>query len=300
MRRRRRLSEEERKALWHKAVMEKGRKLKRMCDVAVFVLLLIPLGSFALPFIGGRKEGEAPGWVPKRGYEIVIQLVRKGTHPHLEPWRDSQGLGRVHKITGRKLLARKTEDAGVMAFALLAVPAGALLLLFLYVLDLFVWMGRALPWASGVYGLGGLAYLLAAKFPEEAAWNMLGEGAGARPAWLMLIIPLFLLAAVSLVRSAVSQRWKRYEFAGLPVPEHLKPGPEPEKKEEEEQKAEEKEEERAGAEPEAAPVEVPGKEGGGKDKAEEGEPEGTGGPDEKEKEEEPGPAAGDSASGGEG
>jgi len=111
------------------------------------------------------------------------------------------------------------EPANIVALLFLMIPAGGALLALLYVLDYFVFMGRLLPGLSALYGFGCVGYLMGTKVPTRGVWNVLGMQA--ETGWYMVLIPLFMLGTVSLLRLIVSQRWKRYEFAGLPVPDHL-------------------------------------------------------------------------------
>lgn len=218
----RRLSEEERKELWHRAVIDKARKLKLFSDWLLFLFLVIPLGAHALTFVGPLKV--AAEWEPKRGYEVVMDLLTKGTRPYIYHRLSPDGTPMVDRATGRRLVdIRPSDPADALAFAYLAVPFGAVLLIVLYLLDYVLWMGRFLPGLSMLYGFGAVAYLAATRLPENGTWNAMRLGS--LLAWYLLMIPLFFVGAVSMLRFFVSQRWKRYEFAGLPVPEHLKPRP---------------------------------------------------------------------------
>jgi hypothetical protein len=221
--RRRRLSEVERKALWHKAVIRKARKLKIMTDILIFLLLALVVGVHFLPFahfVGPISADDE--WEPKTGYELVMDLVTEGRRPHFQTHRDAEGRPVVDRATLRpRRYFERAGEADALAYGLLAVPLGAALLLLLYLLDYLLWMGRVLPGLTVLYGYGAVGYLLAARLPEDATGDALGHHAIL--AWYLLLIPLFLMGTVSMLRFVVSQRWKRYEFAGRPVPEHLRP-----------------------------------------------------------------------------
>jgi hypothetical protein len=221
-----RLSDEERKRLWRRAVLAKARKLKLMTDVLLFVLLVVILLAHLLSFVG-EVEGRG-GWEARSGFQVVGMLLG-GKHPYRQFHLDDTGRPKVSRQTGQRLVSLDAEHpAGFGTILYLVVPVGAAILVLLYLLDYFAWMGRALPAISGIYGIGGVVYLVAAKLPLTGTWNALGYRALA--AWYLLLIPLFLVGAVSMLRLVVSHRWKRYEFAGLPVPEHLRPAPPAEEK----------------------------------------------------------------------
>lgn len=240
--RRRRISDEDRKALWHKAVLKKARKLKIMTDLLLLLLLATVIAVHFVPytpFIGEIPSD--PLWSPKTGFELMRKLVEEGKRPWIETRRDATGREVEDRATGsiiRKL--HREADADWLAYGILAVPVGAALLVLLYLLDYLIWFGRLLPGFSVLWSFGSVGYLMYVRLPRDATWEMIGFGA--LPAWYLLLVPLFLIGIVSVLRFVVSQRWKRFEFAGLPVPEHLKPKPpaEPAKAEKKE-KAEETE-----------------------------------------------------------
>jgi len=235
--RRRRISDEERKALWHKAVLKKARKLKIMTDLLLLLLLAIVIAVHFVPytpFIGEIPSD--PLWSSKTGYELMRKLVAEGKRPWIETRRDKETGREVEdRATGsiiRKL--HREADADWLAYGILAIPAGAALLVLLYLLDYLIWFGRLLPGCSVLWSFGSVGYLMYVRLPRDATWEMIGFDA--MPAWYLLLVPLFLIGIVAVLRFVVSHRWKRYEFAGLPVPEHLKPKPpeEPEKAEKKE------------------------------------------------------------------
>jgi len=216
---RRRMSEEQRKALWHKAVMAKARKLKICSDFLIFACLAALGAGMFLPLVGGFGLKGVPGQIGRRtGVEIAVGLATPaeddsagailGTHPYIA----KDEAGRVVELVDG-------EPANIVALLFLMIPAGGALLALLYVLDYFVFMGRLLPGLSALYGFGCVGYLMGTKVPTRGVWNVLGMQA--ETGWYMVLIPLFMLGTVSLLRLIVSQRWKRYEFAGLPVPDHL-------------------------------------------------------------------------------
>jgi hypothetical protein len=273
--RRVRLSEEERKRLWHKAVMEKAKKLKGLTDIIVFVLLLTVIAAHGLTFVWVNRG--RPEEFTKRGYEIVIDLlkpyegdVRKlgeeedppnwrgywravlrktpdllwGVHPRMLYARSADG--QPLQYSGGRYVRkfRPIYPATILAYLYLLVPFGAVVVLVLYLLDYKLWMGRFLPALSGVYGFGLVAYLMLTRVPLGGTWNALRYGSAL--AWYLILIPLFLVGAASLLRYVVSERWKRYEWAGLEIPEHLRPRvPEEGKKEEKKKEEGEKEEVKA-------------------------------------------------------
>lgn len=211
----RRLTDEERKALWHRAVVEKARKLKLFSDAMIFLFLVLVLVAHVFTFTGELKVSS--DWQPKRGYEIVLDLLTRGTRPYIYYKVAPDGTPVVDRATGRRLAdVQPAGQAGVLEFAYLAVPFGAALFIVLYLLDYLLWMGRLLPVLSGLYGFGSVGYLVATRLPENGTWNALRLGS--LLAWYLLLIPLFLLGVASLLRYFVSHRRKRYEFAGLPVP----------------------------------------------------------------------------------
>jgi len=234
--RRRRISDEDRKALWHKAVLKKARKLKIMTDLLIFLLVATVLGAHAPPFIG--EIATVPSWKPQAGYEIVMNLVLHGTYPHVR--RVQQEAPAPPRYDGslsvtmpkQKTEFNPTEKADVLTYGILVIPVGAALLVLLFLLDYFIWFGRLLPGFSVLWSFGSVGYLMYVRLARGAPWEMLGYDAPL--AWYLLLVPLFLIGIVSVLRFVVSHRWKRYEFAGLPVPEHLKPKPpeEPAKAEE--------------------------------------------------------------------
>ncbi len=262
-----RLSEEERKRLWHKAVMEKARQLKSLTDAVILVLLALVLLAHALPFVkGGRALRTYDGdrnelsdvIEQKRGYSILLDLLvpyggdasaleekdyywsERLPEPPEIVWGVQPRVVYTH-IPGRGELVmdrygrrwekrfRNVYPATAAAYLLPLVSFGAVALFVLYLLDRKIWMGRALPAASVVYGFGSVLYLMLTRVPTEGSWNAMRYGSVL--AWYLLLIPLFLVGAASLLRFVVSQRWKRYVWAGLDIPEHLKP-PEPEEVEE--------------------------------------------------------------------
>ena len=223
-RRRPALSDDERKAIWHRAVMAKARKLKTLSDSLTFACLAVVAGAMFLPLVGGMGLKDAPGTIRRRtGLELAIGLLTPsdvegailGTHPYI-----------AKDEAGRPVELVDEEPADPVALVFLLVPAGAALLLLLYLLDCRVFMGRLLPALAILYGFGMTAYLMLTKTLAGGVWNALGLPSQATlptVGWYMLLVPLFLLGAVSVLRLVVSQRWKRYEFAGLPVPERLRP-----------------------------------------------------------------------------
>ncbi|MHC4248009.1 MAG: hypothetical protein ACYS9X_02665 [Planctomycetota bacterium] len=225
---RRRLSDEERQALWQKAVARKARKIKVLTDLLVFVCLGCVLGAHALVFahkranLGGGIDVE---YGPKRGYEVMLDLVKI----NLEGEGDAPlvGLGtkpRMLREGGVLRVLEPAEPADVWSMLILIVPVGAALLLFLYLLDYLVWMGRPLPLLSLLYGFGAVAYLMVTRVPENGAWSIIGVGGRqAMAAWFLLLIPLFLLGTFSLLRIFFSARRKRYAFAGLEPPSSSAP-----------------------------------------------------------------------------
>ncbi|MHC4200626.1 MAG: hypothetical protein ACYSU0_11595 [Planctomycetota bacterium] len=223
--RRRRISDEDRKALWHKAVLKKARKLKIMTDLLLLLLLAIVIAVHFVPytpFIGEIPSD--PLWSSKTGFELMRDLVTAGKRPWIETQRDATGREVEDRATGsiRRKLHREAR-ADLLAYGILAIPVGAALLVLLFLLDYFFWFGRLLPGFSMLWSFGSVGYLMYVRLPRDATWEMIGFGA--LPAWYLLLVPLFLIGIVSVLRFVVSQRWKRYEFAGLPVPEHLKPKP---------------------------------------------------------------------------
>lgn len=223
--RRRHLSEEERKALWHKAVIKKARKLKIMTDVLLIFMFALVIGVHFVPFI--PFVGEVPadtGWKPKTGYELMRHLVEHGRKPLIKTVRDKvrterypEGREVADRATGRPLRGfDRDAKADLLGYFLLAIPAGAALLVLLYLLDYLVWMGRPLPGLSALWGFGSVGYLMYVRVPRDSTWEILGYNASL--AWYLLLVPLFLVGVVSMLRFVISQRWKRYEFAGLPVP----------------------------------------------------------------------------------
>ena len=223
--RRRRISDEDRKALWHKAVLKKARKLKIMTDLLLLLMLAIVIAVHFVPytpFIGEIPSD--PLWSPKTGYELMRKLVAEGKRPWIETRRDATGREVEDRATGGVIRKFHREaDADLLAYGILAIPAGAALLVLLYLLDNLIWFGRLLPGFSVLWSFGSVGYLMYVRIPRDATWEMVGFDA--LPAWYLLLVPLFLIGIVSVLRFVVSQRWKRYEFAGLPVPEHLKPKP---------------------------------------------------------------------------
>jgi len=245
---RRRMSDEERKARWQKAVAKKARKIKLFADALILVCLLCVLGAHALPFahkqFGFKDLEEArlilgaealefadvkvlrPDLVSvdfgaKRGYEVMRDLVKidlartapdaKFISPGTKPLWVVEG--------GRTRGYQPAEPADVVSMLILIVPAGAVLLLLLYLLDFVAWMGRPLPIVSLLYGFGTVAYLMLTKVPETGSWNIIGTGGhGALAAWFMLLVPLFLLGTFSMLRFFFSARAKRYSFAGIEPP----------------------------------------------------------------------------------
>ncbi len=229
---RKRMSDEKRQALWHQAVIKKARKLKLMTDLVLILLLALVVGMHFAPFIPfvGRIEIELgemrEEYGPKTGFELFKDLVLEHRRPRFETVRDERGLPRLDRATGgtirRFFRVGKDPDkpgskgADLAAWFILAIPLGAALLLLLYLLDYLVWMGRPLPGLSALWGYGCVGYLMYARVPKDSTWEALGYNAGL--AWYMLLVPLFLIGTVSMLRFVVSQRWKRYEFAGLPLP----------------------------------------------------------------------------------
>ena len=268
---RQRLSEEERKRLWRKAVMAKAKQIKNLADVVILLMLAAVLGAHALPFVkGGQKLKTYDGYgaprhdviEQKRGYEIMLQLLTPyegtpedfretgvglwaerlpeppklllGTQPRMLYGQDPGDGTLLCWPSGEPMLRfRNVYPATIFAYFILLVPIGAVVVLVLYLLDYKLWMGRFLPLVSCVYGFASVLYLMMTRVPAQGAWNALRYGSGL--AWYLLLIPLFLVGSFSLLRLIVSQRWKRYVWAGLEIPEHLKPA-EPEKDKEEEGK----------------------------------------------------------------
>jgi len=250
---RRRMSDEERKARWEKAVAKKARKIKLVADALIFVCLICVLGAHALPFshkqfgfpdleqarlvLGAealesadvkviRPDLTAVDFGAKRGYELMRDLVKvdlERTAPDAK--LISPGTKPLWVVEGGKTRAyRPAEPADVSSMLILIVPAGAVLLLLLYLLDFVAWMGRPLPIVSLLYGFGTVAYLMLTKVPETGSWNIIGTGGhGALAAWFMLLVPLFLLGTFSMLRFFFSARSKRYAFAGIDAPSS--PGP---------------------------------------------------------------------------
>ena len=263
-RRQRRMSDEERKRLWREAVMEKARQLKNLTDIVILVFLAMVILAHGLPFVkpvkvrlyGGGLTGKEETIRQRRGYEIALDLLKpyEGTDADFdetdEYWMKAvpKAPALVWGVQPRLVYARRPTDgsflqhpsggnlgrlwdaypATVVAHFLLRVPVGAAVLLILYVLDRKIWMGRVLPVLSGVYAFGSVFYLMLTRAPADGLWNAMRYGSWL--AWYLLLIPLFLLGSMSLLRFVVSQRWKRYVWAGLEIPEHLKP-PEPEEPE---------------------------------------------------------------------
>jgi len=216
---RRRLSDEERQAVWQKAVAKKARKIKLISDALIFICLSCVLGAHALPFVG-RIEPQDYG--PKRGYEIMLDLVKIDLE-RSAPDSALVGLGTkpLWLVTegGATRDFRPTVPADPMSMIILVVPVGAVLLLLLYLLDYLVWMGRPLPILSLLYGFGSVTYLMITRVSTNGAWNMIGiGGSAAMTAWFMLLIPLFLLGTFSMLRFLFSARRKRYAFAGKEPP----------------------------------------------------------------------------------
>jgi len=250
---RRRMSDEERKARWEKAVAAKARKIKNFTDLLIFVCLFCVLGAHALPFthkeFGFKNVEEARvilgaealesadvkvinpdltgvDFGAKRGYELIGDLVKidlERTAPDAK--LISPGTKPLWVVeAGRTRAYRPAEPADVVSMLILIVPAGAALLVLLYLLDFVVWMGRSLPVLSLLYGFGTVAYLMLTKVPESGAWNVIGTGGhGALAAWFMLLVPLFLLGTFSMLRFFFSARAKRYTFAGIEPPSSPKP-----------------------------------------------------------------------------
>jgi hypothetical protein len=251
------LPDEQRRALYRKAVMQKARKLKHFSESIIMLCLAIVIGLHALPFVHVNK-GQADEWGPKSGFQIALDLVTTrevevylnvqkswypggrdkdnkemrvvwGVHPHV--------FYHVDADDPTKILNRETPEgkyvkdcrfepqrpATWVARAFVLVPIVAILLLVLYLLDYVVFMGRLLPGLSFIFGFGAVAYLMVTKVATTGTWNVFHHGYMAWWVWLLLMVPLFLIGAVSMLRSIVSQRYKRYEYRGLPVPEHLKP-----------------------------------------------------------------------------
>jgi hypothetical protein len=269
--RRPRLSDEERKRLWREAVMEKARQLKNLADVVILVMLALVIIAHALPFVkpvkvrlyGGGLTGGEETLRQRRGYEIMLGLLKPyegtdedfdetdeywlkvvpeapallwGVQPRLVYAREpTSGKLLQHPSGGNMVRLRDAYPATVFAYFILLVPIGAVVVLVLYVLDWKLWMGRFLPGLSVVYGFGAVLYLMLAKVPTDGAWNAMRYGSAL--AWYLLLIPLFLLGSVSLLRFVVSQRWKRYVWAGQEIPEHLKPPEPPEEEPETKAKA---------------------------------------------------------------
>lgn len=243
-----RLSDEERKVLWRKAVMEKARQIKRLTDVMILAMLALAVLAHLLPFVRVNR-GKPQEW-SKRGYAVMLDLLKPydgvdgefreedeywarvfpeppglvwGVQPRMLYAQDPRDGRPLHYPDGRRIVQfRAVYPATVFAYFILLVPVGAVALLVLYLLDYKLWMGRALPVASCVYGFASVLYLMIARV---GAWNALRYAPAW--AWYPLIIPLFLIGSFSMLRLVVSQRWKRYVWAGLEIPEHLKP-PEPE------------------------------------------------------------------------
>jgi hypothetical protein len=247
----RRLSDTQRKALWKKAVLKKARKLKHITDVVIISLLVVVLVVHVFTFVR-VPVGRDRLW-EKRGYELVIDLLKTteidwyedyyaswrvkdspkvkvttwGVYPRLG-YLTVPGTGEVATITkpdGTPGPAKRFEPicpATWLVRAYLLVPILAALLLLLYLVDYLVFMGRLLPLLSFMFGFGSVGYLMTEKLRTLGSWNVF-HGFMPNWVWLTLMIPLFCIGAVSMLRSVVSHRYKRYEFRGLPVPEHLKP-----------------------------------------------------------------------------
>lgn len=226
---RRRLSDEERQALWRKAVAKKSRKIKILTDLVIFLLLACVLGAHALTFAHRRVDmggGAVVEYGPKRGYELMLDLVKIDLE-RTAPDASLVGLGTkllTVKEGGALRVFEPAAPADVVSMLILVVPVGAAILFLLYLLDFLVWMGRPLPILSLLYGFGSVAYLMITRVPENGAWNFIGiGGTEAMTAWFMLLIPLFLLGAFSALRILFSARRKRYAFAGLEPPAKAAP-----------------------------------------------------------------------------
>ncbi len=233
---RRRLSDEERQARWQKAVAKKARKIKQLTDVLILICLACILGAHALPFAHKRvdKGGIIVEYGPRRGYEVMLDLVKidlersSPDSPFVSP--GTKPLWVLEGGQTRDL--QPAFPADLMSMLIVVVPVGAALLLLLYLLDFLVWMGRPLPLVSLLYGFGSVAYLMVTKVSEAGPWNIIGIGGyAAMTAWFMLLVPLFLLGAFSMLRFFFSARRKRYAYAGLDAPSAPRP-PEPPEDEE--------------------------------------------------------------------
>jgi hypothetical protein len=241
----RKFSDEERKVLWRKAVVKKARKLKHLSEGVIMGLLVVVLIVHVMPFVKYENQGQT--WGPKNGWGLAVDLVKPttvvvyenefnsfydpdtkkidkntfGTFPHINYLTDLN-TGEV-LVKGKRKVGRFEPErpATLAARVFVLVPFGAVILLTLYLLDYKLWMGRLLPGLSFVYGFGSVAYLMLTKMPLQGTWNAFNF----MPwwVWLTLMVPLFLVGAFSMLRAVVSHRYKRYEFRGLPVPEHLKP-----------------------------------------------------------------------------
>jgi hypothetical protein len=241
----RRLSDDQRKALWKKAVIAKARSLKHISEGVIIAFLLIELAIHALPFV--KYEGQGKTWT-RRGYQIATDLVTSktvtryvkefesffdpetekhevetlGTFPHVK-YLTVKKTGEIAVKDGKRVGRFDAErPATFVARLYLLIPIGAVLLLVLYLLDYVLWMGRALPALSFVYGFGSVAYLMATRIPAQGTWNAFGSF---MPwwTWFLVWLPLFFIGMFSMLRGIVSHRYKRYQFRGLPVPEHLMP-----------------------------------------------------------------------------
>jgi len=240
-----RLPDDERRRLYRKAVVAKARKLKHFSEIIIMILLAVVIGIHALPFI--KYESGNLEW-KRSGLELAIDLVTPktvlryedefksfydpgqpkheeetiGTYPHLV-YLTSVETGEILVRNGQRVGRFDQErPATLLARLYLLVPFGAALLLLLYLIDYKLWMGRFLPALSFFYGFGMVGYLMATRLPALGTWNAFGS---LMPwwVWLLLMVPLFLVGAFSMLRSIVSHRYKRYEFRGLPIPEHLDP-----------------------------------------------------------------------------
>ncbi len=243
---RRRLSDEERQAVWQKAVARKARKIKLISDSLIFICLLCILGAHALVFAHMRANvggGDVTEYGPKRGYEVMLDLVNFGRTSPDAPFVSAGTKPHILREGTSLRVFEAAAPADAFSMLILIVPLGAALLLLLYLLDYLVWMGRPLPVLSLLYGFASVAYLMITRVSTNGTWSIIGMGGyEAMTAWFMLLIPLFLLGTFSMLRFLFSARRKRYSFAGKEPPSVPEPPKPPAGKDEAESEDESEEE----------------------------------------------------------